>query len=125
MTRLFKFLNKAKIAIKNRETEKAHNNLMSTQKIIYEFINSLDREAAPDLAAHLVSLYEYFIRRLVEANMKKDIVPIDEVLGYLKSLRTTWAKAAELSKKEEEKKKKNCPKNIPMKMKKMVMIMNT
>lgn len=95
------FLNKAKIAINNNNIEEAHNNLISTQNIIYEFINSLDREVAPDLAARLTSLYEYFIRRLVEANMKKEIAPIDEVLGFLKSLKATWEKAIELSKKEE------------------------
>ncbi len=94
------FLNKAKIAIEKHDTEAAHNNLISTQNIIYEFINSLDREVAPDLAARLTSLYEYFIRRLVHANMKKEIAPIDEVLGYLKSLKATWEKAIELSKKE-------------------------
>ena len=94
------FLNKAKIAINNKDVEAAHNNLISTQNIIYEFINSLDREVAPDLAARLTSLYEYFIRRLVEANMKKEIAPIDEVLGYLKSLKATWEKAIELSQKE-------------------------
>lgn len=95
------FLNKAKIAINNNNIEEAHNNLISTQNIIYEFINSLDREVAPDLAARLTSLYEYFIRRLIEANMKKEIAPIDEVLGFLKSLKATWEKAIELSKKEE------------------------
>ena len=32
--------------------------------------------------------------------MKKEIAPIDEVLGYLKSLKATWEKAIELSQKE-------------------------
>ncbi len=94
------FLNKAKIAIEKHDVEAAHNNLISTQNIIYEFINSLDREVAPDLADRLTSLYEYFIRRLIQANMKKEIAPIDEVLGYLKSLKATWEKAIEISKKE-------------------------
>mgnify|MGYP004721133109 CR=1 FL=1 len=101
------FLNKAKIAIEKHDTEAAHNNLISTQNIIYEFINSLDREIAPDLAARLTSLYEYFIRRLVHANMKKEIAPIDEVLGYLKSLKATWEKAIEISKKEAAAKMRN------------------
>ena len=98
------FLNKAKMAIRNHDAESAHNNLISTQNIIYEFINSLDREIAPDLAARLTSLYEYFIRRLVDANMKKEIAPIDEVLGFLKSLKATWEKAIEISQKEAKEK---------------------
>ena len=64
------FLNKAKIAMQNKEFEAIHNNLIGAQNIIQEFINSMDREVAPQLAENLISLYEYFIRRLVQANMK-------------------------------------------------------
>lgn len=96
------FLNKAKIAIQNKEIENAHNNLMGAQNILYEFINSMDREVAPQLAENLISLYEYFIRRLVQANMKREIEPIDEVLKYLKSLKATWEKAIALAQKEEQ-----------------------
>ena len=95
------FLNKAKIAIANKEIENAHNNLISAQNILHEFINSMDREVAPQLAENLISLYEYFIRRLVQANIKKEIEPIDEVLKYLKSLKATWEQAIILAQKEE------------------------
>lgn len=87
------FLNKAKTAIENKDIEAIHNNLMGAQNIIQEFINSLDREVAPQLAENLISLYEYFIRRLVQANLKREVKPVDEVLGYLKSLKATWQKA--------------------------------
>ena len=86
------FLNKAKADIENKRIENAHNNLISAQNIIQEFIDSMDREVAPQLAQNLISLYEYFIRRLIHANVKKDIKPIDEVLSYLKSLKETWEK---------------------------------
>ena len=95
------FLNKAKVAIANKEYEAIHNNLIGAQNIIQEFINSMDREVAPQLAENLISLYEYFIRRLVQANMKRQIEPIDEVLKYLKSLKATWEKAIVLAQKEE------------------------
>ena len=45
-------------------------------------------------------LYEYFLRRLVQANMKRQIEPIDEVLKYLKSLKATWEQAIVLAQKE-------------------------
>ncbi len=95
------FLNKAKAAINNNEIENAHNSLMGAQNIIQEFINSLDREVAPQLVDNLTSLYEYFIRRLIQANMKREIEPIDEVLKYLKSLKATWEKAIVLAQKEQ------------------------
>ena len=94
------FLNKAKIAMENKDIEASHNNLMSAQRIIQEFITSLDRDVAPQLAENLTNLYEYFIRRLIHANIKRKTEPIDEVLKYLKSLKATWEKAIELSHKE-------------------------
>ena len=96
------FLNKAKLAMQNKEFEAIHNNLMSAQNIIQEFINSMDREVAPQLAENLISLYEYFLRRLVQANMKRQVEPIDEVLKYLKSLKATWEQAIILAQKEEQ-----------------------
>ena len=95
------FLNKAKMALNKKDFESYHSNLIGAQKIIQEFIDSLDREIAPQLAQNLTSLYEYFIRRLIHANMKKDINAIDEVLGYLKSLKQTWEKAIALSQKQQ------------------------
>ena len=94
------FLNKARVAMQNKEHEAVHNNLIGAQNIIQEFINSMDREVAPQLAENLISLYEYFIRRLVQANMKRQIEPIDEVLKYLKSLKATWEQAIVLAQKE-------------------------
>ena len=94
------FLNKAKVAMKEKKIEETHNNLIGAQNIIQEFINTLDHEVAPQLTANLESLYEYFLRRLVQANMKKDVKPVEEVLRLVKSLRDTWAKAVEISQKE-------------------------
>ncbi len=98
------FLNKAKISLSKKDYENWNNNLIGAQKIIEEFINSLDREIAPQLAQNLTSLYEYFLRRLVHANIKKETQPVDEVLTYLKSLKATWEKAIELNQKETAKK---------------------
>ena len=94
------FLNKARVAMQNKEIEATNDNLIKAQYIIQEFINSMDREVAPQLAENLISLYEYFIRRLIQANMKRQIEPIDEVLKYLKSLKATWEQAIILAQKE-------------------------
>ena len=94
------FLNKAKVAMRNKDIEEQNTNLIAAQNIIQEFINSLDHDVAPQLAENLTSLYEYFIRRLIFANVKKKIEPIDEVLTHLKSLKATWEKAIILAQKE-------------------------
>ena len=94
------FLNKAKIKKKKKNWEQSHNNLMGAQKIIEEFINTIDKEPNPELAQNLISLYEYFITRLVQANMKHEIAPIDEVLKFLKELKATWEQAIAIAQKE-------------------------
>ncbi len=97
------FLNKAKIALNEKNWEQSHNNLMGAQRIIEEFINTIDKEPNPELAQNLISLYEYFIARLVQANMKHEIAPIDEVLKFLKELKSTWEEAISIAQKERTK----------------------
>ncbi len=97
------FLNKAKIALAEKNWEQSHNNLMGAQRIIEEFINTIDKEPNPELAQNLISLYEYFITRLVQANMKHEIEPIDEVLKFLKELKATWEEAIAIAQKERTK----------------------
>ena len=94
------FLNKAKIALNEKNWEQSHNNLMGAQRILEEFINTIDKEPNPELAQNLISLYEYFITRLVQANMKHQIEPIDEVLKFLKDLKATWEEAIAIAQKE-------------------------
>ena len=97
-----KFLNQAKIGIQNKDIELTHNNLIKAQNIISELRDTLDMEIGGELANNLYALYNYFNRRLVQANIKKEIEPVDEVLEHLRGLRDTW-KQAIIKKREEEK----------------------
>ncbi len=87
------FMNKAKIAIEQKNIQEAHNNLIRTQDIFNEFLNTLNPEPNPDLARHLTVLYRYLISQLVQANIKQITEPIDVVLGYTKDLKQTWEQA--------------------------------
>lgn len=83
-----KFCNKAIIAIENGETEKAHVNIKKTQRIIEEFRNTLDHKYK--VAEDFDRIYVYILRRLLEANMKKDKAILEEVNMHLRSVRDTW-----------------------------------
>lgn len=83
-----KFCNIAIMAIENNEMEKAHNNIMKTQRIIEEFRNTLDRQY--EVAEDFDRIYVYVLRRLFEANVRKDKEILEEVNGHLRSLRDTW-----------------------------------
>ena len=51
---------------------------------------SLDRERGGDVARNLESLYDYMMRRLVEANLKNDERRLEEVAGLLDEVRSGW-----------------------------------
>ena len=51
---------------------------------------SLDQARGGDIAANLESLYDYMMRRLVEANFKDDERQLDEVAGLLDEIRSGW-----------------------------------
>ena len=74
-----------------------HNNLIKAQAIIMEFMNSLDIEIGGETAKQLYALYEYLHYRLVQANIKKDVTMIDEVVGHLRGLKATWEEAIKIN----------------------------
>jgi flagellar protein FliS len=94
------FLNKARVAIQNKNIQESHNNIIGAQKIIAEFMNTLDMKKGGELAQNLYNLYEYMHFTLIQANMKKDIALIDEVLVFLKELKQTWEEAIKIAAKE-------------------------
>lgn len=94
------FLNKAKMAVENKSIEETHNNIISAQRIITEFMNTLDMKAGGEMAQNLFNLYEYLHYRLVQANLKKDISMIDEVIDHLKDLKQTWEEAIRIANRE-------------------------
>ncbi|MDE7133263.1 MAG: flagellar export chaperone FliS [Lachnospiraceae bacterium] len=83
-----KFCNMAIMAIEQNDMEKAHTNIRKTQRIIEEFRNTLDRKYP--VAEDFDKIYVYVLRRLFEANIKKDKETLEEVNMHLRSLRDTW-----------------------------------
>ena len=97
------FLNKAKIAMEDKDIEQTHNNLTGCQNIILEFMSTLDMKQGGELAQNLYRLYEYYYNTLVEANLQKDIKKVDEILKHLKGLRDTWQQAINIANSERQK----------------------
>ncbi|MCH5260105.1 MAG: flagellar export chaperone FliS [Lachnospiraceae bacterium] len=83
-----KFCNVAIMGIEQKDMERAHTNIMKTQRIIEEFRNTLDRKY--QVAEEFDKIYVYVLQRLFEANIKKDKEILEEVNGHLRSLRDTW-----------------------------------
>jgi flagellar protein FliS len=81
-----------------RRFETINVNLQRAQNIIAELQGSLNHEAGGEIAVTLDRLYDYYARRLFEANIKKRLEPIIEVEHFLQELRDAWA---EMIRKEE------------------------
>ena len=71
--------------------EVINRNIQKAQNIIAELKGTLNHDAGGEVAANLDRLYEYYIRRLHEANFKKDVNPVIEVEGLLGELRDGWS----------------------------------
>jgi len=83
-----KFTNIAIEAINNKDIEKAHNNIRRVEKIIEEFQITLNRKYP--IAQDFDNVYTYLRGRLTEANIKKDVEIMEEILGHLRTMRDTW-----------------------------------
>jgi flagellar protein FliS len=74
-----------------RRIEIINNNLIKAQNILTELQANLNHEAGGDHAANLDRLYDYYVRRLLDANVKKTVEPVIEVEGLVRQLREGWA----------------------------------
>jgi len=91
-----RFLGLARDAIQGHRIEEANRLIGRAQAIITELACSIDFDAGP-LSHRLYGMYDYMRSRLVDANVRKDVEPLDEVVGMLSGLRDAWAAAAKSS----------------------------
>lgn len=83
-----KFCNIAIMAVEQKNIEKAHTNIIKTERIIDYFRQTLDMSYP--VAEDFERVYSYLSRRLTEANVKKDKEILEEVNQHLHSMRDTW-----------------------------------
>lgn len=74
--------------------EKINSALIKAQEIITELMASLDFEAGGEIAANLFSLYNWFNRELLQANLSRDVARIAKVREFMDSLRSAWQEIA-------------------------------
>lgn len=92
-----KFMNIAMMGIEQKDVQKAHTNIVKTQKIIEYLRETLDMKYP--VAQDFENIYAYLDRRLVEANIKKDPEIVNEILEHLRSVRDNWKLVMEKVKK--------------------------
>ena len=82
--------------VEQNDINKAHTNIRKVERIIEEFRSTLDRRFA--VAEDFDRVYVYLLRRLLEANLKKDKEILEEVNTHLRSMRDNWKEVMRLNK---------------------------
>jgi flagellar protein FliS len=65
--------------------------LLKAQDILAELQSGLNLEAGGEFARTMHRLYDYHNRRLLEANLRKQVEPVIEVERLVRELRDAWA----------------------------------
>ncbi|MGQ9556364.1 MAG: flagellar export chaperone FliS [Desulfurispora sp.] len=86
-----KFLYQAREALETRNVSGAHEALVRAQEIVQYLHDTLDMQY--EISGNLAALYDFMLRRLCQANIKKETSPVEEVLPLLEDLRDTWGRA--------------------------------
>ena len=91
--RLVLDLERGEIALAAGDREAAHRALTHAQDILLELKSSLKVDLW-DGAARLMSLYDWFTRQLITANIRGDAAIVLEVRRLAEPLRDAWHEAA-------------------------------
>ncbi|MCK5153207.1 MAG: flagellar export chaperone FliS [Spirochaetales bacterium] len=78
---------------KSNKLDSVSNSIIKTQDLITELIVSLDFEKGGEIANSLFSLYMFFNKQLMEANMSKDVKILKNVRTYMVDLKSAWTQA--------------------------------
>ena len=91
-----KFAKIARQAILDKDIKKAHNNIIKTEDIFTELRVTLDQTAG-DWAVKMFNVYGFINEKLFEANIKKDVKVMDEVIPLIEEVRDIWYEAEKRS----------------------------
>lgn len=94
-----KFIRRAQTALVNEDLEEKNTNLLKAQNILQELMVTLDTNV--DVADHMMQMYDYIHRRLIEANVNNDGDILEEVAGYVTEFRDTWKEVLRINRKEQ------------------------
>ncbi len=83
-------LNKAEKEISEKKHEEKHHSLIKAHDIVFELIQSLDRDKGGEIAVSLSQLYYFVVREILDADTNLNTKAIDNAKGILSELRESW-----------------------------------
>ena len=83
-----KYTKIAKMAILNKDIQRAHKELVRVQDIFLELMITMDKNTK--YMEDLYNIYDFIKNELAKANIKKDITIIDNTLPLIEEIRDMW-----------------------------------
>ena len=90
------FLQKAKIAIDEKNFQERSTNIELARKIIRELMRTIDLENGNDVSKALFRLYNKMAMKLIKANVSKNSQMVEEVITDLINIRWGFQKAIDI-----------------------------
>ena len=90
------FLQKAKVAIEEKNLKERAENIDGARKIIRELMRTIDLENGNDVSKNLFRLYNKMAMNLIKANVTRNVEKIDEVIEDITNIRWGFQKAIEI-----------------------------
>ncbi|CEN21680.1 flagellar export chaperone FliS [Paraclostridium sordellii] len=84
-----KYTKIARIAILEKNIEKAHKELTRVQDIFLELMITMDKDSNKFMQ-DLYDVYDFIKSQLAMANIKKDVKIVDNVLPLIEEIRDMW-----------------------------------
>ena len=89
-----RFITESIQAIEKKEINKAHTANMRAQKIVRELMLATDMKQ--EISQKWILIDEYILHCLIQGNIKKDKVKLEEAKKFLVDFRDTWSQAMKL-----------------------------
>lgn len=87
-----KYTKIARMAIVNKDIQRAHKELIRVQDIYLELMITMDKNGSKYME-DMYNLYNFIKNELGRANIKKDVKIIDAVLPLIEEIRDIWYEA--------------------------------
>ena len=84
-----RYANQARDALTEKDFATSFDRLTRAQNIILEMQNGLNYDANRELCERVASIYGFLYRKLVDANVQRDVSHIDDALKILRIERET------------------------------------
>lgn len=96
-----RFMKQALMAIEKRDIAGRGMNIGRAFDIVNELNNTLNHDAAPEIAKNLEQLYMFVTEQLTKANATGQAKPLEDALKIMDTLYAGWVEAIEKIKREE------------------------